>query len=144
MRGVGKDVKLIVADEWMFYDPGALPTILPTLATDATFIIISSVSPDGESPLRRILDTEYADGRKVFKMLNWIQVCLVKNRDREGEGFFYCIFTHMKSPVYDVNEEDWRTVVLTLNVHHNIFKVMVVKIVLIVLCHTIPVLTNVK
>lgn len=77
MRGVGKDVKLIVADEWMFYDPDVLPAILPTLATDATFIIISSVSPDGQSPLRRILDTTYADGRPVFKMLNWIQVIFI-------------------------------------------------------------------
>lgn len=58
----------------MFFNPGVLPAILPTLATDAMFIIISSVAPDGDSPLRRIIDALYPDGRRVIKLLDWVQV----------------------------------------------------------------------
>ena len=71
---MGAFVKLIVADEYLFFDPGVLPAILPTLATDAIVFIISSIAPDGDSPLRKILESKYDDGTDIFKLLNWIQV----------------------------------------------------------------------
>jgi len=68
---------LAVADEFLFFNPEVLPAILPMLATDAIFIIISSVAPDGDSPLRKIIDTCYDDGSPVIKLLNWITVCFL-------------------------------------------------------------------
>ena len=53
-----------------------LTVILPMLATDAIFIAISSIAPDSDSPLRRVLTTLYDDGTPVIKMLNWIVACL--------------------------------------------------------------------
>ena len=73
---MGDNVSLIVADEFLFFHPDVLPCILPTLATDAIFIIISSVAPDGDSPLRKMIDCTYDDGTRVIKLLNWIQVCV--------------------------------------------------------------------
>jgi len=72
---MGIDVSLVVCDEFLFYDAEALPAILPTLATDAIFIVISSIAPNGDSPLLKVLRSTYPDGTNVFKMLNWIQVC---------------------------------------------------------------------
>ena len=71
---MGSDVSLIVADEFLFFHPDVLPCILPTLATGAIFIIISSIAPDGDSPLRKMLDCKYEDGTNVIKLLNWIEV----------------------------------------------------------------------
>jgi hypothetical protein len=71
---MGDEVSLVVADEFLFFNPEVLPAILPTLATDAMFIIISSIAPDTDSPLRKILETKYDSGRPVIQLLNWIQV----------------------------------------------------------------------
>ena len=72
---MGDNLSLVVCDEFMFFNPGVLPAILPTLATDAMFIIISSVAPDGDSPLRKVIDALYPDGTRVIKLLNWCKVC---------------------------------------------------------------------
>lgn len=42
----------------------------------------SSVSPDGDSPLVKLLDTKYNDGTDVVKKLNWVQSC--KSCERKG------------------------------------------------------------
>lgn len=73
---------MIVCDEFMFFNPAALPAILPTLATGAVFVMISSVSPDGDSPIVRLLDTCYEDGTPVVRKLNWVQAC--KDCQRKG------------------------------------------------------------
>lgn len=52
----------MVCDEFLFFNPEVLPAILPTLATGSMFIMISSVAPDGDSPLRKIIETKYPDG----------------------------------------------------------------------------------
>ncbi len=72
---MGDNLSLVVCDEFMFFNPGVLPAILPTLATDAMFIIISSVAPDGDSPLRKVIDALYPAGTRVIKLLNWCKVC---------------------------------------------------------------------
>lgn len=69
MRGVGACISLIVCDEFLFFHLDVLPVILPTLATGSMFIMISSVAPDGDSPLRKIIDTKYADGVCQFFFL---------------------------------------------------------------------------
>ena len=71
---MGDNTSLVVCDEFLFFNPEVLPAILPVLATDAMRIIISSIAPDGDSPLRKIIDTRYPDGSPVIKLLNWIQV----------------------------------------------------------------------
>ena len=71
---MGDNLSLVICDEWMFFNPGVLPAIIPTLATGAIFIIISSVAPDGDSPLRKVIDALYPDGKPVIKLLNWVQV----------------------------------------------------------------------
>lgn len=70
-----EDGMMIVRDEFMFFNPAALPAILPTLATGAVSVMISSVSPDGDSPIVRLLDTTYEDGTPVVRNLNWVQAC---------------------------------------------------------------------
>jgi hypothetical protein len=72
---MGDNLSLVICDEWMFFNPGVLPAIIPTLATGAIFIIISSVAPDGDSPLRKVIDALYPDGTRVIKLLDWVQVC---------------------------------------------------------------------
>ena len=56
--------------------------MLPTLATGAIFLMISSVSPDGDNPLVKLLDTKYIDGTNVVWKLNWVQSC--KACERKG------------------------------------------------------------
>ncbi len=82
MRGTGKDVMIIFADEFLFFNHAVLPAMLPTLATGAAFIMTSSVSPDGDNPLLKLLSAKYPDGTDVVKNLNWIQSC--KNCERRG------------------------------------------------------------
>ena len=53
----------------------ALPAIIPTLATGAIFIATSSVAPDGDSPITRLLDVKYPNGKPVVEKLVWIQSC---------------------------------------------------------------------
>jgi hypothetical protein len=65
----------IFADEFLFFNVAALPALLPTLANGAAFIMISSVSPDGDNPVTQVIDTTYSDGTPVVKKLNWNQAC---------------------------------------------------------------------
>lgn len=75
---MGHDLSLVVMDEFLFYDPDGLPAIMPIIGTDAILIIISSIAPNGDSPLLKILHATYEDGNKVFVLLNWIQVyCII-------------------------------------------------------------------
>lgn len=73
---------IIFADEFLFFNHAVLPAMLPTLATGAAFIMTSSVSPDGDNPLLKLLSAKYPDGTDVVKNLNWIQSC--KNCERRG------------------------------------------------------------
>jgi hypothetical protein len=82
LRGTGKDVLAIFADEFLFFNPAVLPALLPTLATGAIFVMTSSVSPDGDSPLVKLLDTKYNDGTNVVRKLNWTEAC--KTCERKG------------------------------------------------------------
>lgn len=75
LRGIGKDVFAIFADEFFFFSPDVLPAILPTLATGAVFIMTSSVSPDGDNPMMRMIDTRYNDGTPVVKQLDFNKSC---------------------------------------------------------------------
>jgi hypothetical protein len=73
---------IIFADEFLFFNHAVLPAMLPTLATGAAFIMTSSVSPDGDNPLLKLLSAKYPDGTDVVKNINWIQSC--KNCERRG------------------------------------------------------------
>lgn len=75
MRGTGKKVFAIFADEFFFFSPEVLPAILPTLATGAVFVMTSSVAPDGDNPMMRLLDTKYRDGTPVVKQLDFNKAC---------------------------------------------------------------------
>jgi hypothetical protein len=83
LRGTGKDVLAIFADEFLFFNPAVLPALLPTLATGAIFVMTSSVSPDGDNQLVKLLDTKYNDGTDVVRKLNWVQSC--KACERKGQ-----------------------------------------------------------
>ncbi len=52
-----------------------LPAILPTLATGAAFIMTSSVAPDGDNPMMRLMDTKYKDGTPVVKQIDLNNAC---------------------------------------------------------------------
>ena len=67
---------IIFADEFLFFNHAVLPAMLPTLATGAAFIMTSSVSPDGDNPLLKLLSAKYPDGTDVVENLNWIQSCM--------------------------------------------------------------------
>ena len=73
---------IIFADEFLFFNHAVLPAMLPTLATGAAFIMTSSVSPDGDNPLLKLLSAKYPDGTDVVKNINWIQSC--KSCERKG------------------------------------------------------------
>jgi hypothetical protein len=66
---------IIFADEFLFFNHAVLPAMLPTLATGAAFIMTSSVSPDGDNPLLKLLAAKYPDGTDVVKNLNWNKSC---------------------------------------------------------------------
>jgi hypothetical protein len=75
LRGTGKRPFAIFADEFLFFNLQALPAIIPTLATGAIFIATSSVAPDGDSPIMRLLDVKYPNGKPVVEKLCYIQSC---------------------------------------------------------------------
>jgi hypothetical protein len=73
---MGTRISAVFCDEFAFYNSEVLTNaIFPTLATGATLVMTSSISPDGDSPIMKILDVKYDDGSNVIKKLNWIQVC---------------------------------------------------------------------
>lgn len=67
---------IIIFDEFFFMAEKALEAIIPTLATGAALVIISSLPPDRNIPSMYLLDSKYPDGTDALKKLNWIDVCL--------------------------------------------------------------------
>jgi hypothetical protein len=67
----------VFCDEFAFFNHLVLPAILPTLATGAAFIMTSSISPDGDSPVMELLNVKHEDGTNVIRKLNWIQVFFI-------------------------------------------------------------------
>jgi hypothetical protein len=67
-------VKLVVMDEFLFMNSKVFPAIFPSIATGATLVMISSMSPSTDSIAMKILDAKYDDGTDVVKKLNWVQV----------------------------------------------------------------------
>jgi hypothetical protein len=66
---------MVFMDEFLFFDPRALPVILPTLANGAALVLTSSIAPNAADDLMRMLDVRYADGTRVVNVLNWIVSC---------------------------------------------------------------------
>lgn len=62
-------------DEFLFFDPRALPVILPTLANGAALVLTSSIAPNAADDLMRLFDAKYSDGTRVVTVLNWIEAC---------------------------------------------------------------------
>ena len=75
MRGTGRFVRIVFFDEFLFFDPRALPVILPTLANGAALVLTSSIAPNAADDLMRLFDAKYADGTRVVSVLNWIEAC---------------------------------------------------------------------
>lgn len=66
---------MVFMDEFLFFDPRALPVILPTLANGAALVLTSSIAPNVADDLMRMLNVRYADGTRVVNVLNWIVSC---------------------------------------------------------------------
>jgi hypothetical protein len=75
VRGTGRQVRMVFMDEFLFFDPRALPVILPTLANGAALVLTSSIAPNVADDLMRMLNVRYADGTRVVNVLNWIVSC---------------------------------------------------------------------
>jgi hypothetical protein len=89
---------LICADEFLFFNPAVLPALLPTLANGAAFVMTSSVSPDGDSPITQLLDVKYKDGTNVVKKLNYIKSC--RECERRGTPETCTHIARMSPPFY--------------------------------------------
>lgn len=66
---------MVFMDEFLFFDPRALPVILPTLNNGASLVLTSSIAPNAATDLMRMLDARYPDGTRVVNVLNWIVSC---------------------------------------------------------------------
>lgn len=66
---------MVFMDEFLFFDPRALPVILPTLANGAALVLTSSIAPNVADDLMRMLNVKYSDGTRVVNVLNWIVSC---------------------------------------------------------------------
>jgi hypothetical protein len=66
---------MVFMDEFLFFDPRALPVILPTLANGAALVLTSSIAPNAADDLMRMLDVRYPDGTRVVNVINWIVAC---------------------------------------------------------------------
>ena len=75
VRGTGRKVVMVMFDEFLFFDPRALPVILPTLANGAALVMTSSIAPNAADDLMRLFDARYPDGTRVVKVINWIEAC---------------------------------------------------------------------
>lgn len=75
MRGTGRQVRIVFMDEFLFFDPRALPVILPTLANGAALVLTSSIAPNAADDLMRMFEAKYLDGTRVVNVLNWIEAC---------------------------------------------------------------------
>jgi hypothetical protein len=77
---MGARATAVFADEFLFFNFEALPAILPVLLTGALFVMISSICPDGDSPILKVINAKYKDGTPVVRLLNWIQSCIACKR----------------------------------------------------------------
>ena len=68
-------MRIVFMDEFLFFDPRALPVILPTLANGAALVLTSSIAPNAADDLMRLFEAKYADGTRVVNVLNWIEAC---------------------------------------------------------------------
>jgi hypothetical protein len=68
-------VRIVFFDEFLFFDPRALPVILPTLANGAALVLTSSIAPNAADDLMRLFDAKYDDGTRIVNVLNWIDAC---------------------------------------------------------------------
>jgi hypothetical protein len=60
---------MVFMDEFLFFDPRALPVILPTLANGAALVLTSSIAPNAADDLMRMLNVRYADGTPLRAIL---------------------------------------------------------------------------
>lgn len=76
LRGMGVKLFKVYLDEAAFFDEDCVPVIAPLLVNGAVLILTSSVAPGGaRAGLMKILDAQYADGRKAVLEVNFDEKC---------------------------------------------------------------------
>ncbi len=71
---------LFFLDEFLFFTPKVYEALIPTFATGASVIMISSLARDNNNPIMKLLSAKKSDGTDFIKILNWIQVYLIINK----------------------------------------------------------------
>jgi hypothetical protein len=74
-RGMGKDLALLLYDEYYFFREVVWSTTLPLAKLGAPILMTSSMSKNFDDAVRRMVYAKMDDGQDLFLKLDWMRAC---------------------------------------------------------------------